>query len=131
MLSEMANWQVPIDDSAASGDHMTTWEREIAEQRGAMDDCTPIVAAAWRNLDKSGKPFAGPTILWKQGDDKDGLNAFLRHWFDSGFGHTQGVPFVVWTEKCAYFSVRYDGAEWVGAVPLAPTKDFEPTHFGS
>ena len=37
---------------------------------------------------------------------------------------------MAWTEKCAYFAVKYDGSEWVADMPLAPTTDFKPTHLG-
>ena len=69
-------------------------------------------------------------MLWKQGNDQKILNAFLRRRFDRGYGLTKGHPFVVWTQKCAYFAVGYDSGEAVGATPLAPTTDFQPTHIG-
>ena len=119
-----------VEGRGESDYYMTTWEHEITEQRRVMGDDTPILAAAWRDLDKSGKPSTGPTMLWERDDDKDALNAFLQRRFESWHGYIEGVPFVVWTEKSAYFAVKYDGAEWVGAVPLTPTTDFEPTHFG-
>ena len=50
--------------------------------------------------------------------------------FDTGFGHTEGIPFTVWTHDFIYFPVCYDGREWVGSVSRNP--DGKPTyHFGS
>ena len=127
MTADTANWPDPTTSDAV---YLTTWESEITKRREAMSDNTPIIAAAWGKLDKTGRPSTGPTTLWKQGDDQNDLNAFLRRRFDRGYGLTKGCPFVAWTQKCAYFAVGYDGGESVGAVPLAPTTDFKPTHVG-
>ena len=127
MTADTPNRPLPTTSDAT---YPTTWEREITKRRKAMSDDTPIVAAAWRKLDKSGKPSTEPTTLWKQGDDQNDLNAFLRRRFDRGYGLTKGHPFVAWTQKCAYFAVGYDGGESVGAVPLALTTDYKPTHIG-
>lgn len=49
--------------------------------------------------------------------------------FDSGFGCFKGTPFHAWTKNRIYFSVGYDGAEWVGSVPRNPSKE-KPIHHG-
>ncbi len=130
MKTEKTYWGRFIVDPEESGYHLTTWEREIDEHRRALEDGTPIVTAAWQNLDKSGRPVAGPAVLWKQGSPKDGLNVFLRRRFYRWYGLVEGAPFVVWTERFVYFPVQYDGAESFGAVPLVPATDFKPRHFG-
>ena len=45
--------------------------------------------------------------------------------FDSDAGHTEGVPFTIWTAKTVYFPVCYAGSEWVGSVARHP--DGKPT----
>ena len=111
---------------------LTTWEYEIDNSRQWQGDDTPIVAVAWRHVNKLGNP-CGPTILWKQGDDKDGLNAFLRRGFEEGCGRSNGEPFVVWTEKWVYFSAEYShcGCQWVEALPREPTAEVKPIHVGA
>lgn len=40
--------------------------------------------------------------------------------YDSGYGGTNGAPFIGFTPKHVYISVQYDGAEWVEAIPRNP-----------
>lgn len=40
--------------------------------------------------------------------------------FDSSFGHTNGIPFTVWTKDYVYFPHEYDGAEDVAFVARNP-----------
>ena len=76
-------------------------------------------------------------VMRQNGDDMANVEAFAPEsgdwldWdFDDGFGGTNGVQFLVWTERYVYFPVCYDGAEWAGAVPRHPC-DTPPTyHFG-
>ena len=130
MNTDPTNRPRSVAESAETACPMSTWEQEIDEQRSAIGDDTPIVAAAWLNLDNSGEPSAGPAVLWRQDNQREGLKAFLRRRFDSWHGRVEGAPFVVWTERFVYFPVQCEGAEWVGAVPLVPTADFKPLHFG-
>lgn len=50
--------------------------------------------------------------------------------FDNGYGHTEGIPFTLWTVRRVYFPVVYDGAEWCESVSRRP--DGQPTdHVGN
>lgn len=40
--------------------------------------------------------------------------------FNPGYGGTEGVPFIAFTENYVLFPVEYDGSEWVGFVPRNP-----------
>lgn len=44
----------------------------------------------------------------------------LHRKFDSGYGGSCGCAFTVWTLNRVYFSVVYNGAEWVESVPRNP-----------
>lgn len=47
----------------------------------------------------------------------------LENEFDDSYGHSQGLPFTLWTERRVYFPVVYDGSEWVGSVPRYPGQE--------
>lgn len=40
--------------------------------------------------------------------------------FHSGYGGTNGEPFLAWSDDRVFFPVKYDGAEWVCSVPRNP-----------
>ena len=40
--------------------------------------------------------------------------------FDSGYGGTEGKPFLAWSNNYVYFPVCYDGSEWIERVPRGP-----------
>lgn len=70
------------------------------------------------------------------GDEKWGDVVFstlsdlsLHREFDNGYGGTCGCHFTVWTLNRVYFSVVYDGVEWVGSAPRHPC-DEETFHQG-
>lgn len=50
--------------------------------------------------------------------------------FDDGFGGVEGPAVVVHTPEWVYFSVCYDGSEWVGKVPRHPNPEWKPHHYG-
>ncbi len=74
---------------------MTTWQKEIADAKGAVSDVSLFVAM---------------TLT---------LEEYTRE-FSNGFGGAEGVPFTYWTEDRVYFPVVYDGSEWVGSAPRNP-----------
>lgn len=43
--------------------------------------------------------------------------------FNDGYGGEEGKPFLAWTHDRVYFTVCYDGAEWVGSAPRNPTPE--------
>jgi len=49
--------------------------------------------------------------------------AELNVQFDDGYGGTEGKPFALWTEKCVYFPVCYDGSEWVSSISRNPVNE--------
>ena len=116
----------------ARDEDLTTWEYKIDNYRQWKGDDTPIVAVAWRNLEKGGRRPCEPAILWKQGDDKDGLNAFLQRGFENDCGRSNAEPFVAWSEKWVYFSAQYSHCrcQFVEALPRAPTAEVEPINVG-
>ena len=62
------------------------------------------------------------------------LDASAGKWdeieFDDGIGGENGMSFVVYTQNWIYFSMTYNGKEWVASIPRHPNSDWEPEHFG-
>lgn len=50
--------------------------------------------------------------------------------FHSGYGSPEGPSVLAYTEDEVYFSVQYDGAEWIDSVPRNPDPDYTPVHYG-
>jgi hypothetical protein len=40
--------------------------------------------------------------------------------YRTGFGGTEGPPFIAFSERYVYISVQYDGCEWIEAIPRHP-----------
>ena len=61
-------------------------------------------------------------------------NADAERWdeieFNVGHGGENGMSFVAYTDKWIYFSMTYDGSEYVDCIPRNPNRDWEPKHFG-
>lgn len=56
----------------------------------------------------------------------------LQDRFYDGYGLPEGEPFIAWSRTRVYFPVTYDGAEWVGSMPLSLEHVVrgEPRHVG-
>ena len=50
--------------------------------------------------------------------------------FYKGQGGENGMSFVAYTENWIYFSMVYDGREYVDCIPRNPNPNWEPRHFG-
>lgn len=82
----------------------TTWRELFNVERRCQEDDSAVVAIA---------PDEGTLAVE----------------FYAGYGGTDGLPVLIWSETRVYFPVCYDGAEWMGSAPRNPTKDGQ-SHVG-
>ena len=95
---------------------MTTWRKEITEEMNHNNDSLSCVV---------------DTIVGDIEYHEVSKDGWLDREFDQGYGGTKGHPFIIWTLDWIYFSVMYDGSEWVSSVPRNPLTSFSPEHFGA
>ena len=72
----------------------------------------------WRQLLTTAMSDAaddGPVIAYAPND------AAFDTQFDNGYGLPHGPAVLAWTETRVYFSVVYDGAEWLASASRHPT----------
>lgn len=54
----------------------------------------------------------------------------LDYKFEPSYGGTKAPSFVAWGPGWVYFSVAYDGYEWVDSVPRNPLDNYRADHIG-
>ena len=105
---------------------MTTWRKEIQDAMDKNKDSFDNFVECCITDDVGSKKEFGRY-------SNDGILTISLDWLDiefyDGYGTSEGLPFVLWTEKYVYFPCVYDGSEWVESVPRSPTAT-KVEHFG-
>ena len=105
--------------------YKTTWKKIIRSEMMYRDD-------KWENIRHVSLP-SRQDISWKTVMCERFLDSDVE-WcdveFDAGLDCQEGIPFCVWTNDWVYFPVVYDGAQWVGGIPLNPDPNYVPTSYG-
>jgi hypothetical protein len=83
---------------------MTTWDALLAEAMEVANDPGPVAAKA---------------------PDE----AAFQVEFDDGYGSSEGLDVLAWTDVRVYFPVVHDGAEYLGSAPRNPQMEGQ-SHVG-
>lgn len=87
-----------------------SWNEMVQSLREEVGDDTPVVALV---VQKPDPEYTGNKIRCTPEE----AAVEMDRKFYSGYGGTEGAPFILWTEKGVFFPVVYDGAEWAGWLP--------------
>ena len=107
-----------------------TWRQLISEKMETVGESWDDIQSVRVNGDEEDYR-SSINDYW---DDNEEIKNSKERWADmefyDGFGGSEGVPFLIWTEKYIYFPAVYDGSEWVEMLPRDPSTPFVPWHIG-